>query len=452
MSSSMRTVHRDTRRARLGVLVAIASGVLAPAVFASASEPEGGLPGAKEQGPAETIGRHIDEHTSAAVDLLRRRAGEWRAWGLERARQAEDAARNARVDLFGDDLAARPALVSVACVQNPVEGGSAVRWSAIGGTGLLGPAAHAADGQRRTLAAHAPRRVVLLVHGLDEPDGLWLDLAPALVTHGHTVLKLDYPNDQSPAESADVLAATLAWIALDPSRGGLGVAQVDLVGHSMGGLLIRDVLTRPTWYGGRGSVAGGLPKVERAILLAAPNAGSRLAMLQPLSEAREQILRHARGEQDAAQAAPLHAVAGWLHAFADGAGEAAIDLRPGSAYLTDLNTRPLPTDVRWTNIVAHMTPGGLGDAETRAVGESAAVREILHAAVHELAQEMGDGLVSLESQALPGVEDVVHVHATHRGLVQRWRMFDGMRAWLGEGESGEVPAAVPVIVDRLARN
>src|SRR5690606_22566445 len=54
-------------------------------------------------------------------------------------------------------------------------------------------------------AGPATDRVVLLVHGLDEPGDIWDDLTPALHEAGHTVVRFNYPNDQDPALSADAL-------------------------------------------------------------------------------------------------------------------------------------------------------------------------------------------------------------------------------------------------------
>ena len=286
-----------------------------------------------------------------------------------------------------------------------------------------------------------PARLVLLVHGLDEPGGMWNDLAPALFEHSYAVAKFDYPNDQHIAASADMLASALRGLK---SR---GVSRVDIVAHSMGGLVARDVLTRPGYYAGNGLAHDGLPQVGRLIVFSAPNLGSVLAPLQPISEAREHITRHLEGTSQQGD--------GWLHSYADGDGEAAEDLAPGSAFLRDLNSRPNPNNVAITNIVASLVTHE-HEEELASLADSAAqwmgVRDSAPAkrAVECVFSEIGDGLVSCESAEWPGVADTVHIAGDHRGIVQRWRWLDEIDPdWKFHDR---VPAGIPIILDRLGRD
>ncbi len=77
---------------------------------------------------------------------------------------------------------------------------------------------------------------VVLIHGLDEPGGIWDDLLPALAAAGYAVWEFRYPNDQGVDRSAEYLAKH--WPTLDPSR------PVALIGHSMGGLVTREFVSR----------------------------------------------------------------------------------------------------------------------------------------------------------------------------------------------------------------
>lgn len=52
------------------------------------------------------------------------------------------------------------------------------------------------------LSAVLPKPVVLLIHGLDEPGRVWLNLAPVLDDKGYTVMFMSYPNDQKIRASA----------------------------------------------------------------------------------------------------------------------------------------------------------------------------------------------------------------------------------------------------------
>ena len=295
------------------------------------------------------------------------------------------------------------------------------------------PAAPPSDGEM-------PRRAVVLVHGLDEPGWIWDDLAPALCDAGLTAVQFEYPNDGPLAPAADGLGEAL--LALREH----GVEEVDLVAHSMGGLVVRDVLTRPRWYDGNGHGGEELPRVRTMITVGTPNHGAAISRLQALSEAKDQAvraLRVASGQSDHRLADVV------LHALRDGHGQASRDLQPGSAYLVELNARPLPADVRMTVIAGRMIePSATGMVASAAVsGESSGALMATAArcadALCALGAEtgtswLGDGLVTLDSALLPGVEDTVVLPGNHQSILMKWR-------------PGEVPPAVEVIVDRLTR-
>jgi pimeloyl-ACP methyl ester carboxylesterase len=173
-----------------------------------------------------------------------------------------------------------------------------------------------------SVAVVRPR--VLLIHGLDEPGIIWDDLAPAAAAAGFEVWELRYPNDQGIDRSADLLAEQ--WGALPDDR------PVILIGHSMGGLVARDFITR--WR----HPVGESPRVEGAqiaglIMVGTPNQGSPWARLRIWLELREHF--------EDAQRRRFSLFAG----LRDGLGEAKIDLRPGSAFLEALNARPWPASV-----------------------------------------------------------------------------------------------------------
>lgn len=272
------------------------------------------------------------------------------------------------------------------------------------------------------------RRVVLLVHGLDEPGEIWDDLAPLLRSKGYHVARLDYPNDQGIARSADAMLAALR--ALRAS----GTERVDIVAHSMGGLVSRDALTRPDMD----STPGAFPKIERLIMVGTPNRGAPLAPMRLALEFREQALRWM------VDGALVDALTGF---FAEGAGEAGRDLTPGSAFLNDLNARPLPKGVRITLLLGVASPvreddvlGMLDSPLGRALltGEDAATAA---AQARAWLGMVGDGVVPRDSALLEGVEDVVEIPAHHRGL---------LRGAPAPGRTS--PRGVEVILDRLERS
>ncbi len=277
-----------------------------------------------------------------------------------------------------------------------------------------------------------PDRVVVLVHGLDDPGWMWKDVIPALRAAGYTVARVEYPNDGPVAEAADLLAAELEELRT------AGVERVDLVVHSMGGLVSRDVLTRKAYYDGDGSGGERFPAVDRLIMLGTPNHGSQLVRLRFLAELAEHAGRAWKGE------------AGAFDLAADGRGEAAVDLLPGSVFLTRLNARPLATHTRHTIVAGHVSP--LNERQLKEMleqGRALAERDDVPRWVRTLSKSintgllgaavrrLGDGTVSIDSAKLQGVEDFVVIKADHIGMI------------VNVAPSDRTPPAIPIILDRL---
>lgn len=279
---------------------------------------------------------------------------------------------------------------------------------------------------------------VLLVHGLDEPGGIWDQLAPALSADGHTVLRFDYRNDQAIVRSADELA-----IAFDQIERA-GVRELDLVCHSMGGLVAREVLQRDD-YGSRGL------RVRTLITLGTPHGGSPWARLRSIAEAREQIQRWAESDD----LDPMR-----LFGFVDdGAGQAGNDLMPGSAFLRSLDAGVMPDDVRVICIVGRTDqPSTLVGTVGSAAGRNA-LRELLGPdesgtildEIDRLGLELGDGVVPVSSAALEGADEVIEVRANHRGMVRTIELEEAVRRLNGLAEAA-VPPAIPLVLERLHRD
>ncbi len=276
--------------------------------------------------------------------------------------------------------------------------------------------------------APSKRGTVVLVHGLDDPGKVWRSLAPELHRQGFDVWLLQYPNDQPIVESTELLFEELKGLS---ER---GIDRVSIVAHSMGGLVSREMLTRPDPPYEAAAREGRVPEVAALVMVGTPNHGSEVARFRAVGEVRDQIARAARGEGS------------WLGAILDGAGEAKIDLLPDSRFLVELNSRPHPEGVDMLIVAGVASPWTEREIErwvdekrSEAEKDDQKRLEELGASLVSLTRGLGDGLVSVESTRLEGVEHRT-VDGTHLTMIRNV-LEDSQR----------VPPAVPIIVDRLAR-
>jgi pimeloyl-ACP methyl ester carboxylesterase len=276
-------------------------------------------------------------------------------------------------------------------------------------------AAHARYGLSRLYPARSGNREVVLVHGLDDPGKVWMNLAPALGAAGYGVSQMTYPNDQPVHDSAALLHASLRPLSRD------GVDQVAIVAHSMGGLVTREMLTNPVFACGGAHCP--IPRVRQLIMIGTPNHGSSLARFRGLGELREQFARILAGQ------------AGWLDWIFDGAGEAGIDITPGSPFLTALNERPPPRGTAM-DVIAGVIADDQAQAMDRLIVESVSGDPALRVA--PLAERLGDGLVSLASARLPGVP-LHRVQGNHLSIIRNL-----------DAEDDRVPPAIPIVLELLS--
>ena len=269
----------------------------------------------------------------------------------------------------------------------------------------------------RTAATAGALPRVVLVHGLDEPGGIWDDLVPALEAAGFEAWEFRYPNDQAIDQSADLLAEH--WPELPADR------PVALLGHSMGGLVIRDFVSRWRHPVGAPPPVEGAP-VRGVILVGTPSQGSEWARLRVWLELRDHFA--------AIPARRFSLFAG----LRDGTGAAKIDLRPGSRFLAALNARPWPAAVPMQVIggqlvepPADMTSGlDAIQAELGSEELGGALRDWWS----ELGESLGDGVVAVASLDVPGAPPPLLLPASHRGMLLR--LFPG---------DPEPPAIAPVL-------
>ncbi len=244
---------------------------------------------------------------------------------------------------------------------------------------------------------------ILLVHGLDEPGDIWDDLIAALGPAGFEVWEFRYPNDQGIDRSTDLLAGL--WPSLGSDR------PVVLIGHSMGGLVIRDFVSRwrhPVDASARVEGAA----INGVILVGTPNQGSDWARLRIWLELRDHL---AMGPERR-----FSLFAG----LRDGTGEAKIDLRPGSDFLVDLNGRAWNESIGIRLIGGLLTepPATMLDSLSAIASDvgSSDLGEALRSWWAGIGADLGDGVVPVTSLRFPGAPPPILVSASHRGMLARF--------------------------------
>ena len=102
-------------------------------------------------------------------------------------------------------------------------------------------------------------RAVVLIHGIGRSSKSFHAMKKKLAASGYTVVGFDYPSTRvSIPKSAEYLHSVLQSLK--------GIDSIDVVCHSMGGLLLRAYLLEHKE-----------PRFHRAVMLGVPNQGARLA-------------------------------------------------------------------------------------------------------------------------------------------------------------------------------
>lgn len=288
--------------------------------------------------------------------------------------------------------------------------------------GLFRHGAKPATGGEQTLND----RAVVLIHGLDDPGKVWQDLRPALVQEEYDVWQFEYPNDQPLAESAEMLFQELQTLKSEQ------INRISIVAHSMGGLISRELLTSATLAYRKAIEEQKAPEVDLFIMVGTPNHGSHMVQLRFFSEVRDQIARLFKGQT------------GWLNFIFDGAGEAKIDLLPGSSFLNELNRRPHPEDIEQLIIAGITSPwdqqeldGMLDSYSAKVSGLKPEDLDTIKSLLASMTDGLGDGLVSVESTRLPGIAHMT-VKGTHLSMIRNVTP-----------DSERIPPALPIIIRYL---
>jgi pimeloyl-ACP methyl ester carboxylesterase len=282
------------------------------------------------------------------------------------------------------------------------------------------------------------RPTVCLVHGMNSSSGGFVHMIRPLEEAGFGVVVYDYAFNRDLKESCARFAKDWAAFRLKVGE----TRPWALVGHSMGALVARSYVEDPEAYAG---------DVSSLILIAPVNKGSSLAKAQMLMQLLDGV-RAVNGKKGVDAMASL----------ADGLGEAADDILPGSAFLKGLNARP-----RRAGVSYHILAGDAGfvssTARRRIEDQSALMRRgggllgglarlasgDLLAGLDELCDGTGDGCVSVANTRLEGVTDHVTIRANHAELIRAPLLYPGpgpvacmphLLRWLGDPPRREAMA------------
>jgi pimeloyl-ACP methyl ester carboxylesterase len=271
-----------------------------------------------------------------------------------------------------------------------------------------GSACRPAIGSRFGLTVHhevfLDKPMTVMIHGLDSGNEVWEALTQNMVADGGwQAAFFQYPDDGPLNRSAEFLADCLADLRLRHPT-----LKINLLCHSMGGLIARSYVEGPLYRPGT---------IGKLVMVGTPNQGSPYTRLRWALEWAEHY-RRCKKDKDW----------NWARMKEDGNGEAADDMRPGSEFLRALNACPRRADVAytiiagnqsvvsnvtadWINCTADCLSGsiwGLRHARQGLLGKAQEVR---------LVQSDTDGPVPVENAKLQGVADFHVLHADHIGLI-----------------------------------
>ncbi len=252
--------------------------------------------------------------------------------------------------------------------------------------------------------APAARPVVVLVHGFNSDRDQNIELIRPIRDKRFACGTFAYPNDHTIAASAKLLSEELErFAARYPER------RIALVCHSMGSLVARACVENPQLDPGN---------VARLIMIAPPTHGTLIAYFAVGTDVYEHWLARSGG-------GPWRRM---RDSVIDGLGEAADELRPDSAFLHNLNSRPLNPHVRYTVLLG--TGARLDDEQVAWVrdsfckhlakvpgadGSAERLAEILDD-IDEIVEGKGDGIVAVKRGRLDGVADTLIMPFGHMAI------------------------------------
>ncbi len=265
------------------------------------------------------------------------------------------------------------------------------------------------DGATGNATLRIFRPPVLLVHGLWSGSHMWDKMVQRLAADGFTVYTVDYPNVDSPARIAIMeFAGKIQTIRQEYLAQGINASSVDVIGHSMGGVVARHYINQ---YQGGPDV-----DINTLITVGTPHRGSPWPQIY-------YGWVNARSNLEMGLLLAQH----YLPEGSMGKmGPALVDLMPDSGFLRQLNSQPLNPHVDYyaicgtynllSNICLLDIYDNLDDYERAVVGQTR-FRQLVQSIAGGSAQTIrGDGVVELSSQRFAErISEGYYVNAWHCG-------------------------------------
>ena len=253
--------------------------------------------------------------------------------------------------------------------------------------------------------------IVLLIHGFNSATSQMSNLAKRIEKDLQTedsnveVACFDYSSHEGiPAAAASLEASLQTLVDQNPD------CTISLVTHSMGGVVSRVMIEKEDFA---------MAQIKRLIMVAPPNHGTELAALPSGNASFDSML--AKIDRSGVRQA--------LQTLVSIANVSVDDLKPDSKCLKELNAGDRNKDVAYSIILGDL--GVLSALETNLLKRFAKqfsdtelgkgendLNSLLETLPPELLSGQGDGVVSVASGKLAGVEDTVVMSFQHSDLLK----------------------------------
>jgi len=240
--------------------------------------------------------------------------------------------------------------------------------------------------------------VVVILHGLDSSQRLFSGTCDVLVQKGYDLYFFEYPNDDRVIRNAKRLSEALKTLPEDRQQ------DISLVTVSMGGVISQLMLESPDLV---------VDGVTRFIACVPPFQGSELASLRGLVEIGDHTMNIFFDPKKA------------FDFWGDGMGRAGIDLHPRSLLMEQLDRLERNPNVTYSILAGNtgmFNPVALQNARDDLASESPE-NSVADAArllsidrldlILKFQYPKGDGVVTLDSAKLKGVEDRILLPYSH---------------------------------------